>query len=303
MSQEMLQIEARSKSHKSEKFTLNLYRTFVYIVLIIMAVVCLFPFYIMLVNCTRTNVEIQREVSFWFGTNFINNLVNLFNNEQVPIASAMKNSLIIASISAVLTTYFSALTAYATHIYNFKGKKFITTFIMAIMMIPTQVSAIGSLLMYYQIQAAIPGLKLLDTFIPLTIPAICAPVTYFYIKQYMDSVLPTEVIEAARVDGSSEIGIFHRMVLPMIKPALSVQFIFAFVSNWNNYFFPGLILTSKNKYTLPILISQLKSSDPTTFDYGQIYCLMTIVVLPLIIVYFILSKNIIKGLTSGAVKG
>ncbi len=303
MSQEMLQIEARSKSHKSEKFTLNLYRTFVYIVLIIMAIVCLFPFYIMLVNCTRTNVEIQREVSFWFGTNFINNLVNLFNNEQVPIASAMKNSLFIASISAVLTTYFSALTAYATHIYNFKGKKFITTFIMAIMMIPTQVSAIGSLLMYYQIQAAIPGLKLLDTFIPLTIPAICAPVTYFYIKQYMDSVLPTEVIEAARVDGSSEIGIFHRMVLPMIKPALSVQFIFAFVSNWNNYFFPGLILTSKNKYTLPILISQLKSSDPTTFDYGQIYCLMTIVVLPLIIVYFILSKNIIKGLTSGAVKG
>ncbi len=303
MSQEMLQIEARNKSHKSEKFTLNLYRFFVYVVLIIMAITCLFPFYIMLVNCTRTNVEIQREVSFWFGTNFINNLVNLFNNDQVPIASAMKNSLFVATISATLTTYFSALTAYATHIYNFKGKKFITTFIMAIMMIPTQVSAIGSLLMYYQIQAAIPGLKLLDTFWPLTIPAICAPVTYFYIKQYMDSVLPTEVIEAARVDGSSEIGIFHRMVLPMIKPALSVQFIFAFVSNWNNYFFPGLILTSKNKYTLPILISQLKSSDPTTFDYGQIYCLMTIVVLPLIIVYFILSKNIIKGLTSGAVKG
>src|SRR5574344_167582 len=302
MKQEMLQITKRSKSHKSEKVTLNLYRVIVYIVLIIMAVACLFPFYLMLVNCTRPNADIQREISFWFGNYLMTNLKNLFENKNIPIASAMWNSLWVSTVCALLTTYFSCLTAYATHMYNFKGKKFISTFIIAIMMIPTQVAALGTLLMYYQIQGA-TGLKILDTFWPLTIPAICSPVTYFYMKQYMDSVLPTEVIEAARVDGSSEVGIFHRMVLPMIKPAISVQFIFAFVGSWNNYFFPGLILSSKNNYTLPILIAHLQASDPSTFDYGQIYCLMTIVVLPLVIVYFIFSRNIIKGLTSGAVKG
>jgi len=256
----------------------------------------------MLVNCTRANSDIQKSFSLWFGTNLSNNLRNLFKNKNYPIASATLNSAWLALVCATLTVYFSALTAYATHIYNFKGKKFVSTFIIAIMMIPTQVSALGLILMLYDIQAK-TGIRLMDTFIPLVLPSICAPITYFYLKQYMDSVLPTEVIEAARVDGSSEFGIFHKMVLPMIKPALAVQFIFAFVNSWNNYFLPSMILSSKSNYTLPILIASLKASDPSTFDFGQIYCLMTIAVLPLIVVYFIFSKSIIKGLTSGAVKG
>jgi ABC-type sugar transport system, permease component len=301
MNQELV-IVSRNKNHKSNKLSLNLYRTVCYIVLIIMAFLCLFPFYIMLVNCTRANSDIQKSFSLVFGTNLATNLRNLFNNKNYPIAQATLNSSWVALCVALLTVYFSALTAYATHIYNFKGKKVISTFIIAIMMIPTQVATLGLLLMLYDIQAK-TGVKLMDTFIPIVIPSICAPVTYFYLKQYMDSVLPTEVIEAARVDGSSEIGIFHKMVLPMIKPALAVQFIFAFVNSWNNYFLPSMILSSKNNYTLPILIASLKASDPSTFDYGQIYCLMTIAVLPLILVYFIFSKSIIKGLTSGAVKG
>ncbi|MFA6755878.1 MAG: carbohydrate ABC transporter permease [Bacilli bacterium] len=292
----------RNIHHKSSKVGLNIHRTICYIVLIIMAFCCLFPFYIMLVNCTRSNYEIQNTFSLAFGSFLVKNLQNLFNNEQYPIAQATLNSAWIALVCACLTVYFSALTAYATHIYTFKGKKAISTFIIAIMMIPTQVAALGSILMYYQIQKY-TGIKMMDTFIPIVLPSICAPVTYFYLKQYMDSVLPTEVIEAARVDGSTEIGIFHKMVLPMIKPALSVQFIFSFVGSWNNYFMPSMILTSKKNWTLPILISQLKASDPSTFDYGQIYCLMTIAVLPLIVVYFIFSRYIIKGLTSGAVKG
>jgi multiple sugar transport system permease protein len=301
MNQELVMV-GRNKGHKSNKVSLNIYRTVCYIVLIIMAFLCLFPFYIMLVNCTRANSDIQKSFTLAFGTNLSTNLRNLFNNKNYPIAKATINSAWVALCCATLTVYFSALTAYATHIYNFKGKKFISTFIIAIMMIPTQVSTLGLLLMLYSIQAK-TGVKLMDTFIPIVIPSICAPVTYFYLKQYMDSVLPTEVIEAARVDGSSELGIFHKMVLPMIKPALAVQFIFSFVGSWNNYFLPSMILSSKDNYTLPILIASLKSSDPSTFDFGQIYCLMTIAVLPLIVVYFIFSKSIIKGLTSGAVKG
>jgi len=301
MNQELV-VVSRKNGHKSSKVTLNVYRIICYAVLLIMVFLCLFPFYIMLVNCTRANSDIQKSFSLWFGTNLSNNLRNLFKNKNYPIASATLNSAWLALVCATLTVYFSALTAYATHIYNFKGKKFVSTFIIAIMMIPTQVSALGLILMLYDIQAK-TGIRLMDTFIPLVLPSICAPITYFYLKQYMDSVLPTEVIEAARVDGSSEFGIFHKMVLPMIKPALAVQFIFAFVNSWNNYFLPSMILSSKSNYTLPILIASLKASDPSTFDFGQIYCLMTIAVLPLIVVYFIFSKSIIKGLTSGAVKG
>ena len=301
MNQELV-IVNRNKAHKSSKVSLNLYRTICYIVLIIMAFMCLFPFYIMLVNSTRANYDIQKSFTLAFSTNLATNLRNLFNNKNYPIAQATLNSSWVALCVAVLTVYFSALTAYATHIYNFKGKKIISTFIISIMMIPTQVATLGLLLMLYDIQSK-TGIKLMDTFIPIVIPAICSPITYFYLKQYMDSVLPNEVIEAARVDGSSEIGIFHKMVLPMIKPALSVQFIFAFVNSWNNYFLPSMILSSKDNYTLPLLIASLKASDPATFDYGQIYCLMTIAVLPLILVYYIFSKSIIKGLTSGAVKG
>ena len=301
MNQELVVI-SRKKGHKSSKVTLNIYRIICYAVLLVMVFLCLFPFYIMLVNCTRANSDIQKSFTLWFGTNLSNNLRNLFKNKNYPIASATLNSAWLALVCATLTVYFSALTAYATHIYNFKGKKIVTTFIIAIMMIPTQVSTLGLILMLYDIQAK-TGIRLMDTFVPLVLPSICAPITYFYLKQYMDSVLPTEVIEAARVDGSSEFGIFHKMVLPMIKPALAVQFIFAFVNSWNNYFLPSMILSSKSNNTLPILIASLKASDPSTFDFGQIYCLMTIAVLPLIIVYFIFSKSIIKGLTSGAVKG
>jgi len=301
MNQELVVI-SRKKGHKSSKVTLNIYRIICYAVLLVMVFLCLFPFYIMLVNCTRANSDIQKSFTLWFGTNLSNNLRNLFKNKNYPIASATLNSAWLALVCATLTVYFSALTAYATHIYSFKGKKIVTTFIIAIMMIPTQVSTLGLILMLYDIQAK-TGIRLMDTFVPLVLPSICAPITYFYLKQYMDSVLPTEVIEAARVDGSSEFGIFHKMVLPMIKPALAVQFIFAFVNSWNNYFLPSMILSSKSNYTLPILIASLKASDPSTFDFGQIYCLMTIAVLPLIIVYFIFSKSIIKGLTSGAVKG
>ena len=303
MTQSSIQIAVRSKKHKNGRVGLYLHRGVAYIVLIIMAFVCLFPFYIMLVNCTRSNVDIQRDFSLWFSTYLVTNLTNLFNNKNLPIGSALFNSAWVALICAIFTTYFSALTAYATHIYSFKGKKAITTFIIAIMMIPTQVATLGLILMLYSIQSAVPGLKLMDTFWPIILPSICSPVCYFYLKQYMESVLPTEVIEASRVDGASEIGIFHRMVLPMIKPAIAVQFIFAFVSSWNNYFLPAMILTSHGNYTLPILIAQLKASDPSTFDFGQVYCLMTIAVMPLIAVYFIFSRSIIKGLTSGAVKG
>ena len=185
---------------------------------------------------------------------------------------------------------------YAIHVYDFKIKKFMFTFIMAVMMIPTQVTALGFLQL-------IGKMKMDDTFTPLIIPAIAAPVTYFYMKQYMESTLPLAIIEAARIDGSGEFRAFNSIVLPMMKPAIAVQAIFTFVSSWNNYFTPALILHNDKMKTLPILIAQLRSADFLKFDMGQVYVTIAFSIFPVIVVYLILSKFIVQGVAMGSVKG
>jgi multiple sugar transport system permease protein len=179
---------------------------------------------------------------------------------------------------------------------KFKGRKFAYYFILVVMMVPAPVSTVGFL-------ELISNFNMMDTFFPLILPSIAVPVTFFFMKQYLDSVLPFEVIESARVDGATEIYSFHKIVLPILKPALAVQFIFAFVGSWNNYFIPALIIKSSKNKTIPLLIAGLKASDPTTFDLGVVYVLIAMAIIPLLIMYLILSRYIIKGITLGSVKG
>ena len=167
---------------------------------------------------------------------------------------------------------------------------------MAIMMIPSQVSALGFLQLMTK-------WNLTDSYIPLIVPGIAAPVVFFYMKQYMESVLPLDVIDAARVDGSNEFRTFNTIVLPVIKPAIAVQMIFSFVSSWNNYFIPALLLNKAELKTVPIMIAQLRSADYSKFDMGKVYMFILLAILPVMIVYIILSKSIIKGVTAGSVKG
>ena len=171
-----------------------------------------------------------------------------------------------------------------------------STFILAVMMIPTQVTALGFLQL-------INKLHMDDTFTPLIVPAIAAPITYFYMKQYMESTLPLAIIEAARIDGSGEFRAFNSIVLPMMKPAIAVQAIFTFVSSWNNYFTPALVLHTDTKKTLPILIAQLRSADFLKFDMGQVYVMIAFSIFPVIVVYLLLSKFIVGGVALGGVKG
>jgi multiple sugar transport system permease protein len=287
---------ANAKKKKSEKTSLFFYRVAVYAVLIILSLICIFPFYTLLINCSWGTADIQQGFHWWFGNAFKANFDSLMSNTHIPLRQGFINSLIIAFSASFLTVYFSALTAYATHIYNFRGKKAITVFILAVMMIPTQVAAMGLVMMCMQ-------LHWINQIWVVIVPAVASPVCYFYMKQYLESVLPFEIVEAARVDGASEIRIFHQIVLPILKPALAVQFIFAYVSNWNNYFIPAMLLQKSDVKTLPIVIAGLKASSPDMFDLGQVYMLMTIAVIPVVIVYLIFSRAIIKNLTSGAVKG
>lgn len=278
------------------KLKLTILRVIVYAILVFLVFLCLFFFYLMVINASRSNAQLATGFTLLPKKHFFDNLVNAWNDASINIPRGMLNSLIIALASAILTTYFSALTAYGIHAYEFKGKKFVFTFIMAVMMIPAQVSALGFVQMMNKFD-------LTNSYIPLIVPSIAAPVVFFYMKQYMESVLPLDIIAAARVDGSGEFRTFNTIVLPLLKPAIAVQMIFSFVSSWNNYFIPALLLDKAEMKTVPIMIAQLRSADYSKFDMGKVYMFILLAILPVMLVYIILSKSIIKGVTAGSVKG
>lgn len=280
---------------KSSGIGIHARRVLAYIVLIFISILCLFWFYVLFVNATRSHAQIQLGFSALPSGEFMNNWVHLMHSSQ-PVWNGLFNSVIVAAFSAILTTYFSCMTAYAIHVYNFKLKNVMFTFILMIMMIPTQVTALG----FYRLMM---DWNLMDSFIPLIIPAIAAPVVFFYMKQYMDSSLPLEIVEASRIDGAGEFKTFNMMILPIMKPAISVQAIFAFVQSWNNYFIPSLLLTENKKKTLPILIAQLRSADFLKKDMGQVYMMIAFSIFPVIVVYLLLSKHIVQGVALGSVKG
>ena len=205
------------------------------------------------------------------------------------------NSVVVSSCSAALCTYFSSLTSYGIYAYDFKMKKAAFTFIMAIIVMPTQVTAMGFLRL-------ITKMGMYDSLLPLIIPSIASPAVFYFMYSYLQSSLPLSLVEAARIDGSGEFRTFNSIVLPIMKPAVAVQAIFTFVGSWNNYFVPALIIQSKSKMTVPILIATLRGADYMNFDMGKIYMMITVAIVPIIIIYLLLSKYIIAGVTLGGVK-
>ncbi|MBP5280136.1 MAG: carbohydrate ABC transporter permease [Erysipelotrichaceae bacterium] len=282
--------------NKSAQIRLAISRFVVYSILAFLCFLCLFFFYLMFVNSTRSNGELQGGFTMIPSSYFFKNLVSAWKDPDINIPVGLKNSFIIAISSALLTTYFSALTAYGTYVYNFKLKKFVHLFILAIMMIPSQVSAVGFIQLAFQYH-------LTNKLWLLIVPSVAAPATYFYMHQYLEATLPLEMVEAARIDGSNEFRIFNEIVLPIMKPAMAVQMIFSFVGSWNNYFMPSLLLNKPNVKTVPVMIATLRSADYSKFDMGKVYMLMLLAILPVMVIYVILSKSIIKGVTSGSVKG
>ena len=286
---------AKEKNELKKGLGLHARRAIAYVVLVIISFFCLFWFYLLFVNATRSNGELQSGFTLLPSTHLIDNWNNLIHG-TLPVLRGMCNSILVSTLSAVLCVYFSTMTAYAIHAYDFKLKKFIYPFILMIMMVPTQVTALGFIKL-------VTKMNLMDSFIPLIVPTIAAPVTFFYMKQYMESSLPLSLIEAARIDGSGEFKTFNHIVLPLMKPAIAVQAIFTFVSSWNNYFTPALVLHEDKMKTLPILIAQLRSADWLKFDMGQVYVMIAFSIFPVIFVYLFLSKHIVQGVALGSVKG
>ncbi len=240
-------------------------RSLIYIALILLAVICLLPFALMMINATRTGPEI------------------------------VKSFTLVPGVATLLTSYFSALAAYALVMYAFKGNKVISTTIVIFMMIPGQLSLIG----FYDL---ITNLGMIDTYWPLILPAVASPGVVFFLRQYLEGSLQPALVEAARIDGATEIHIFHKIILPLMSPGIATMAIGAFVGSWNNYLIPLILLNSPDKFTLPVMIASLNSSQDITRNQGAIYLAVAISVIPILIAFAFLSKYIIGSISAGGVK-
>lgn len=280
---------------RDKKRSSLLFKIVAYTFCIILAVVSLFPFFIMIINATRSTSEIQSHAVSIIPSSFFKSNLEILNSKTFSPMDGFKNSLIISIFSTVCTVYFSTMTAFAVVAYDWKLRKPFFTFIMCILMIPAQVTSIG----FYQF---IYKIHLTNSFLPLIIPTIASPTTVFFMRQYMIPSLPMEILQSARIDGAGEIRIFNQIVLPMMKPAMATQAIFAFVASWNNLFLPSILLIDHEKYTMPIMVSLL-NGDIYRTEYGAIYLGLFLTVLPVLVIYFLLSKYIVAGVALGGVKG
>ena len=303
MAQEMSSIKKAERAYTRKIMLQSVLRT---VICILITIICLLPIYIIVINSTRaSNDIIGNGVSLLPGGSLIDNF-NTLNDPEAgeglyvqtfSLWRGYANSLIISVFSTALTVFFSGMTAYGLTVYDFRLKKAATTFILMIMMIPTQVVSTGFLQFMVQI-------KLYDSYIPIILPAIAAPSVVFFMLQYMRSSFPAEIVEAARIDGCGEFMTFLRISLPMLKPAFAVQAIFAFVTSWNNYYTPSMLLISDkmSQRTMPMMVASILSNDKIV-DYGVKYLVVCLSILPVVIVYLCLSKFIVKGVALGAVKG
>lgn len=267
----------------------------IYVLLILLAVLSILPFWVMFMNATRSTPEINANALGLWPSKYLARNWDVIGTKSFNAMTGFVNSMIISTGATVLSVYFSSMTAYSIVAYRWKLRRAFFTFIMAVLMIPSQIISIG----FYQMMYSV-GMN--NSFLPLIIPAIAAPSVVFYMKQYMEPALPLEIVEAARIDGAGEFFTFNRIVIPIMKPAIATQAIFAFVQKWNELFVPSVLLTDVKKYTMPMMVSLLKGDIYKT-EFGSVYLGLSLTVLPLFIVYFLLSKYIIAGVALGSVKG
>ena len=267
---------------------MRLRKYFVHAVMIFISVLSFFWIYILFVNATRSGSEMYG-ITLIPSKYFFYNMGGVFFG-TLPFLSSLINSLFVSIISSFGCIYFASLCAYGFHMYDFRFKKAIFVFLLMIMMVPTQVSTLG----YIDLAKK---MHLSDTLWSIILPRMSVPVTFYYIYQFMKVDVSKTYVEAARIDGATETSTFHKIIFPILKPALVVQFIYEFVYNWNSYFVPAVMIESDSKRTLAIVVTMLRS-----YDEGVGYAVIAFSILPVTIMYVLLSKHIISGITAGGIK-
>jgi len=267
-------------------------RTFIYLILIVGAIICLLPFYSMIISSTHSNTDISSKFLLLPGDQFIANYKRLI--KIVPIWRGFLNSVFLSVVGTAVMVYFSALTAYGFSKYDFKFNKFLFGLVLATLMIPGELSIVG----FFRL---LGDLHMLNTYWPLILPGIANAFGAFFLKQNCDSSVPYEIIESARMDGCGELKIFHRLVLPLMTPSLATFGILSFIGQWNSFMLPVITLFNNNMQPLPVMVAMTRGQFGT--DYGAQYVGIVISVVPIMILFAVLSRKIMSGVSAGALKG
>ncbi len=264
---------------------------FLMLPLIIFTLFSILPFYVVIMMATHSTAEIFSGLLLTPGNYLLENMKTIFNNK---FHFCYLNSLIVSTVSVIVSVFISALTGFALAKYRFKLRNFIFYFILATMMIPGQVGLIG-----YVIEMRTMGLT--NTLIPLILIWCSSAFGVFFMTQYISQTVPDEILESARIDGCNEFGIFIRIVLPFIKPAVSTLGTLIFLWSWNNFLLPSVSIYKKELFTIPLGIQALRSTY--TVNFGAQGAGLAFAVLPILIIFMMGSKSFIKGLSAGAIKG
>ena len=274
-------------------FRRNLLRFLANLFCFLVAILAFYPFFVMVISASHDNFNIMSKINVLPGTKLVENYQRLTRN--INIFSGIKNSLFLSVCVTLVETYFAVMAAYAFSKFQFRFRSFLFGVVLVFMMLPGQIGIIG---FYKEVQA----MHLMNSYLPLIVPSIANCFAVFFYKQYMDTSLPSELIEAAIIDGCREIDIFHRLVVPIMRPAMVTQAVLTFIGTWNSYLNPLILLNDKNKFTLTLMIATVR--DATHADYGAQYLGMVISVIPTIVIYCFGSKTIMEKITVGAaVKG
>ncbi|MDF2646694.1 MAG: sugar transporter permease [Paenibacillus sp.] len=277
---------------KAFQFDWFILKIIIYVVLIAIALTCLLPFYSMIITSTHTNSDIARKLLIVPGDQFLVNYHRLI--ETVNIWRGLGNTLFITITATLINVYFAALAGYGFSKYNFRYKGVLFMITLGTMMIPGQLGIIG----FYKLMDVF---HMLNTYYPLLLTSVYNAFGIFLVKQFADTSVPTEIIESGRIDGYGEMQLFHRIILPLMSPALATLAIFAFIGKWNDFLVPMIILFDADMQTLPVMIASVKSQFSS--DFGAQYVGIVISVVPILVFFSFMSKRIINGVAAGAVKG
>lgn len=265
-----------------------------HLAIIFISLVCAFPvLWMCLISLKPTSESISGFQSIWVSSPTLDNFRRLF--EMIPVLQNFFNSVFTTLMGTVTSLFFCALAGFAFAKYKFPGRDILFYFVIATMLVPPEVGAVPLFVIMKK-------LNLINSLWSLIIPRIATAVGIFYMHQYIKDV-PTELVEAARIDGCGEFGIFMRVILPVIKPALASWAAVTLIARWNDFFWPLLYLRKQSKYTLMVTISLLPVSEGLSTPWPVILAGTTLVIVPIVVLYLVLQTFQKDGMMAGAVKG
>lgn len=267
-----------------------------YVLLTFLAVISIFPFLFMIMGMTSTSENIIAG-KMEFGGQLFTNLSNLFNN-NLGFGEAIKNSAIIAGITTVVALLISSAAGYGFEVYKSKARNRLFNILLLSMMVPFAALMIPLFKMFLALSGTAFGWMGIDTFFSVIIISVSTAFLIFFFRQNVKS-FPKDMVEAARVDGGSEIGIFFKVFMPSISTTYAAAAIITFMNSWNAYMWPLITLQTPDKRTIPLVLSAMGASY--TPDYGMIMCAIVLATIPTALIFFLMQKQFVAGMI-GSVK-